>query len=133
MNNPHLRDVLIGEQDDGYLIRLFAAPDSADEDRTWVDFQVIQVFGESLFAGAMHPVKDIEDAVVLAEGFVKWDGCTQFTVDAHIDHKRELDAMFNAIGEARRLASEVLDGWDEDSEPTRPSLEPSDPRDPSAT
>ena len=41
------------------------------------------------------------EADYVASGFVKWDGCTQFTVDAHVDARSGLDVLLAAIVRAR--------------------------------
>lgn len=95
----------------GYVIRW-----AFEETPThWVDFAVFSVVGcdES---GPMYPspgamssmdtVSDIEEAAPTVEGFVKWDGCTQFSFpDAvHIDSRDDMDSLFEAIQYARQVA-----------------------------
>jgi hypothetical protein len=86
-----------------------------DGDISWVDFELFEVTGVPHPAGTPAEyqrrdsdhgpdlVRDLDEAESTAEGFVKWDGCTQFEVGAvHVDSKRQLDRLLAAIGEARR-------------------------------
>lgn len=78
----------------GYTIKLFG--DANDGRLTWVDFQVIEL-------------REPTDHLVVAEGFLKWDGCTQFRSDhVHVDDVVELEQFLAAIREARRLAAEAI-------------------------
>lgn len=55
------------------------------------------------------PVYTMDDAELIAVGFVKWDGCTQFHMShVHVDGRAELDAMFAAICKARELAAGAM-------------------------
>lgn len=96
----------------------------------WVDFELFEV------TGVPHPegqpaeyqrrgadtspdlVRDLNEAESTAEGFVKWDGCTQFEIGAvHVDSKRQLDRLLAAIGEARRRCALAMGStYDQPSE-----------------
>jgi hypothetical protein len=84
----------------------------------WVDFAIFEVETvfedgsrryESLSTGAEASM--VADAVPVATGFVKWDGCTQwsFPHGAHADSRAELECLHAAVAAARRVAiSEIL-------------------------
>ena len=42
------------------------------------------------------------------DGFVKWDGCTQFTVDFHGDSRQDLEALTSALMHARLLSAQLM-------------------------
>ncbi len=95
----------------GYVIR-WAYEDSPTH---WVDFAVFDVVGCTddgpcyLLPGwgsTMDSTQDIEQAGPMVEGFVKWDGCTQFSFPdgVHIDSLDDMADLFAAIEHARRVA-----------------------------
>jgi hypothetical protein len=105
-----------------FTLCLYWKPAGPDDPRVyWVDFELFEVHG------VPHPegkpaeyqrrdsdhgpdlVRDLDEAEVTAQGFVKWDGCTQFDVTSvHVDSKRQLERLFEAIGEARRRCAAVM-------------------------
>lgn len=125
ISKTHRRDVVLGElfkTEGEYHVRLFA--DANEEGRThWVDFQIFEVIGydsdgekRKFFnrkdaQSLPDPVYSYDEAEVVAEGFVKWDGCTQFDVGSvHVDSKEQLRALFVAIEKARELAADEMPG-----------------------
>lgn len=76
----------------------------------WVDFEIVAhaPTDGSLYLGETHPVADIEEAEVLAEGSVKSDGCMELRTDAHTCRADMLDALLAAIREARKLAAKAM-------------------------
>lgn len=78
-----------------------------------MDFEIVAVDGFDTKSSAKHywragstsnrdSTTDPNEAAAECEGFVKWDGCTQFTVDAHVDSKESLWKLLAAIESARR-------------------------------
>lgn len=59
----------------------------------WIDFEI-------------HRIGDSDPVVV--SGFAKWDGCTQFHADVHIDAAHELEQLCAAIVMARRHAADLM-------------------------
>lgn len=109
------RTIVLGDWNkdgDEHHVLLYA--DEQNGKIIWVDFKVFHVAGsnidgtEKLLAGENHPVKSYDLAEPDAEGFVKWDGCTQFAVDGHVDNRQELTSMFAAIERARSAAAELM-------------------------
>lgn len=92
----------------------------------WVDFELFECTSyptdnpdawEFERKGAMEgwdTTPNLDEAQPVAEGFVKWDGCTQFDVaSVHVDSKHGLLNLFHGIGEARRLCAEAMgDAYD---------------------
>lgn len=88
----------------------------------WIDFEVYDVEGYEIGREAERVFQkkgetsnfpgttNLDEAEPVAHGFVKWDGCTQFNMDVHIDHVKHLEGLFNAVLEARRLAAEAMPG-----------------------
>jgi len=114
-----------------YTLCLYWKPASPDDDRVyWVDFELFEVIGlphpegkpaEYQRRGSHSSpdlVRDLDAAESAAQGFVKWDGCTQFEISAvHVDSKRQLDRLLAAIGEARRRCALAMGGnYDKPSE-----------------
>lgn len=99
-----------------FTLCLYWKPAESDDPRVyWVDFELFEVHGVPYperkpaeyqrrdSNNGPDLVRDLDEAESAAEGFVKWDGCTQFEVSAvHVDSKRGLDRLLTAIGEARR-------------------------------
>jgi hypothetical protein len=97
---------------------------------SWVDFELFEVHGVPLpdekpaeyqrRGSDMGPdlTRDLDEAESTAQGFVKWDGCTQFEVSAvHVDSKDQLDRLLAAIAEARRRCALAMGGnYDSPSE-----------------
>lgn len=118
ISNKHLRDVILGNFDDGedeFHIRLFGEDKQHNGRIMWVDFQVFSVAGCN--AGDRRRVfqraddgftHDYAEAEPVCNGFVKWDGCTQFEVDGHVDDRDSLVQLLRAIEEARRLAAAAM-------------------------
>jgi len=110
----HLRDVKVTAEDHaGYLVRLYG--DAVNDNLTWVDFKIYAFASidadEPLFSGEMHPVPlDHAEVEVLAEGFVKWDGCTTIIADVHIDEESDLLLFNTALVETRRHARDLMGG-----------------------
>ena len=119
-----IKDVRFGDFNKGgseFLIRLF--PRFEQDEVMGVGFCVYQVVwidcenperSERAYTrmGAVDPldvVTDPAEAEIVARGFVKWDGCTQFDVeDVHVDSAALLRAFFDAILEARKLCAEMM-------------------------
>ena len=114
ISKTHLRDVKVTDEDyAGYLVRLYG--DAVNDNLTWVDFKIYAFASidadEPLFSGEMYPVPlDHAEVEVLAEGFVKWDGCTQFNADVHIDEESDLLLFNTALVETRRHARDLMGG-----------------------
>jgi hypothetical protein len=122
------REVRVGDfhnREDEYLIRLWSDVRDDNGQRMWVDFAIYEVIGcesggkrrkfynRKDSVTSPNPVYDPEEAESAVEGFVKWDGCTQFTADIHVDCKRHLDALLEMIGLAREGAAEIMgSAWD---------------------
>jgi hypothetical protein len=84
----------------------------------WVDFELFEVTSyevadpskllyELRDAVSSHDLTaDLDEAGPAADGFVKWDGCTQFNVaSVHVDSRKGLENLFHGIAEARRLCA----------------------------
>lgn len=125
ISKTHRLDHHIGSFVDGQdelVIRLWADDHKDGGGIYWVDWEVIEVAGEEHVSGGVPQVRyqrrgatngldwtDIlDDAEPVAEGMTKWDGCTQFTTDIHVDSRHHLDSIFGAIQEARRLAASLM-------------------------
>lgn len=107
-----------------YTLRLYWTP--WDDGRIgWVDFELFEVTSfepddpTKLFyerkgaTSSMDLVDNLDEAETAADGFVKWDGCTQFEVSSvHIDHRKSLEGLHHAIAEARRLCAAAMPGSD---------------------
>jgi hypothetical protein len=107
-----------------FTLRLYWSP--WDDGRVgWVDFELFQVVGiDHPFTGklsyerrgatsSMDQVENLDEAQPAADGFVKWDGCTQFDVaSVHIDNRVGLEDLLHAIAEARRLCALAMPGTD---------------------
>lgn len=128
ISKTHRRDVVLGDIyercSNEYHVRLFA--DANSEGRThWVDFQIFEIIGydsdgerRKFFNKRDSPhspdaVYSYDEAEIIAEGFVKWDGCTQFDIaSVHVDDREQLAALFAAISKARELAAEEMPGME---------------------
>lgn len=119
VSKTHRKDIYYPEKArGGYLIRLYA--DEWDGGSIgWVDFQVFGLVGEQSDGTFLYPrkdaissmdlVEDLAQAETEADGFVKWDGCTQFAVGhVHIDHVDQLDRLFESIKLARFEAAQLM-------------------------
>jgi hypothetical protein len=128
-SGPLQRTVTLDDYAAGsYVVRLYWG---ADPKVFWVDFEIYLVVARELapnhwgaragtVAGKpayhddkLHFVTDIEAACPVVNGFVKWDGCTQFNLGrsgglAHVDSRAELRAFTAAIDKARELAAEAM-------------------------
>lgn len=103
-------------------IRLWGDPNPTNGELYWIDFEVYTVEGyeigresERIFqkkgeTSNFPGTTDLDEAEPIAHGMVKWDGCTQFNMDVHIDSKSHLESLFAAVLEARRLAAEAMPG-----------------------
>lgn len=111
-----------------WTLRLYWKP--WDDGRVgWVDFELFEV---TALAGAANELEypqrgatrstdvtsSLDEAEPTAQGFLKWDGCTQFSVEpVHVDGRGELENLFHGISEARRLAAAAMPAtYDKDSE-----------------
>lgn len=95
----------------------------------WVDFELFEV---TALAGAANELEypqrgatrstdvtsSLDEAEPTAQGFLKWDGCTQFSVEpVHVDSRGDLENLFHGISEARRLAAVAMSAtYDRSSE-----------------
>lgn len=53
------------------------------------------------------------EADYVASGFVKWDGCEQWTADVHLDLAPDRRTFYAAVDRAHRYAAEIMgDMWD---------------------
>lgn len=103
----------------------FVAVLSCDEtDRVlWVNWALYSVANADgppdLFICDDGFTDDFEQASVAAEGFVKWDGCHEFTVeDYHGCSPKDLGTFLGAIAAAARAAAGLLTDSEHDwSEP----------------
>lgn len=122
--NPH-REGPLGS----FTLRLFWTLN--DEGVThWVDFELFEVashpaedptrleYERKGASSGMDTVESMDEAQPLADGFVKWDGCTQFNVaPVHVDSRRDLENLFHGISEARRLCAAAMpDTYDRSGE-----------------
>lgn len=111
----HRGDFVVGAMPTKSIVRLWSDENSNGE-LMWVDFAIVEVVSDAtattrgLYMSDPNPVENIDEADAVCSGFVKWDGCTQFKVDAHADHRNDLEHLFTAIGEARRFAAELMGG-----------------------
>jgi hypothetical protein len=111
------------DREDEFHIRIWG--DEHENGITWIDFEVFEVEGVDRFepaagtprlfqekgATSNYPgTSDLATAEPVAHGFVKWDGCTQFDMDAHVDGREQLEALFKAVCHARKLAAEAMPG-----------------------
>lgn len=108
---------------DGYAVR-WAHADPDEQGVLWVDFAIYEVIGQDLagrhlyrlpdWRGAMDNTTEIDAAGPLIDGFVKWDGCTQWhqSEGAHIDDLGGLRQLFAVIELARRVAAEMMPATD---------------------
>jgi hypothetical protein len=126
--NELVREVRFGDLhkgEDEILIRLWSDVREDNGERMWVDFAIYEVIGndhdgpnkkgrkfyqQKGASVSPMPVYDPEEAESLVEGFVKWDGCTQFTADIHVDSRDHLDIILSSIGRARQEAADVMAG-----------------------
>lgn len=90
---------------------------SPNSDSLCVQFEVVQVDGVTgdgkqvfTFDGRSHSTTDLAEAEACVTGFVKWDGCMEFTVDhcVHTCDAKQLDAVLLAIARARREAIRII-------------------------
>lgn len=99
----------------GYVVKLFWEPSETRVNGTpiWVDFEIVEIFGvvpeppgqKRLYSGENDPVSELGDAWPFINGFVKFDGCTQWWADcAHVDEAVDLDVLLGAIRLARHRA-----------------------------
>lgn len=100
------------------VIRLFVEP-YEDGRILRVDFLVVRVDGVAddgvrLFSkdGRGRSTQNIDEADAETDGFVRWDGCTQFQMDCHIDALTDLESALAAVAQARREAAKLLSHWD---------------------
>lgn len=127
ISKTHRRDVVIGDwaKDPAeFHVRIWA--DTWDDGQTgWVDFEIFEVIGHDgthenpgpkFFnkrdsRTSPNPAYSYDDAEVIAEGFVKFDGCTQFNMGhVHVDSREQLEMLFKAIEKARELAADEMPG-----------------------
>jgi hypothetical protein len=129
------REIRVGDfykHEDECLIRLWSDVRDDNGQRMWVDFAIYEVIGcesggerrkfynRKDSVTSHNPVYDPEEAESTVDGFVKWDGCTQFTANIHVDDKDSLDTLLEMIGRAREEAAEIMgDAWDAKHEYTR--------------
>lgn len=133
IQKTHRRTIVLGDfhkpGSDETHVRLFSEPNE-DGETYWVDFQIFEIVGcdhepyqapgRKFFnrkgaTSSPDPVYTYEEAQPIVDGFVKWDGCTQFEFPdgVHVDCKRHLEALFSAVGEARKAAAELMGPtWD---------------------
>lgn len=107
-----------------FTLCLYWNPTDDDDRVLWVDFELFEVTGigddgcilEYSRRGAdtlPDFVSSLAEAESAAEGFVKWDGCTQFTVgDVHVDSRAGLLQLLNAIETAREECAMAMPGSD---------------------
>ena len=106
---------------DTFTIR-WARAENDDGKCRWVDFAIYQVTMVEEDGRPLHPIPnapsnmevtdDIDKAGPLVEGFVKWDGCTQWSMPdgGHVDGRRAYEAFLDALDEARHVAlTEIID------------------------
>lgn len=107
-----------------FTLRLYWSP-LEDGRVLWVDFELFEVIsldspntGKLYYerrgaTSGMDMVDDLDEAGPVADGFVKWDGCTQFEIaQVHVDHRKDLEDLFHGIAEARRLCAQAMPGSD---------------------
>lgn len=156
-SGPLQRTIRIGKIEDNgctlqtFVARLYWKPH--DGKVLWIDFDLYQPTEQTMQDGRcteerfLRPgaiqsdetTANLDDAEAIAAGFVKWDGCTQFDVaDIHVDHRAELERIFNAILETRKLCAKemaadsmLVEEYDED-EPVRPTPQALKPQPPPA-
>lgn len=126
ISKTHRRDVIVGNWPNDpseFHIRIWA--DTKENDETyWVDFEIFEVIGHDgsrenpgrkFFnkkdsMTSPNPVYEYDEAESIVEGFVKFDGCTQYDMNVHIDSREQMDFLFTAISKARQLAAEEMPG-----------------------
>lgn len=94
-----------------------------DGEVRWVDFELFEVIGTDGDGGGprlyhrrgsdhgMDMTADLNEAESVAEGFIKGDGCTQFTVSAvHVDHRQDLENLLRAFARVRYECALAMDG-----------------------
>lgn len=134
VSKTHRRDVVLGDfekRGHEHHVRLYADK-NADDETHWVDFKIYEVIGYDSETKQRHFHRDgsnngadgttsYDEADTAAEGFVKWDGCTQFgMIPIHADDKYDLIALFAAVLKARELAAEEMPGKEIQQEYVRP-------------
>lgn len=72
----------------------------------WIDWKLVEIFGidtenTHLFrlddAIGSTPIEEINKAEADAEGFCKWDGCSELKVDVHVCSPRDLFKLLDAL------------------------------------
>lgn len=117
----HALDHRIGNFEHGdaeMVIRLWADPHKDNGKIMWVDWALfeplcvaaggVREYTRRDAGNSLDTVTDMDEAAPIAEGMVKWDGCTQFNADIHIDSVGHLDDILDAIKTARRLAAGLM-------------------------
>jgi hypothetical protein len=80
----------------------------------WVDFEIVEapeVNGERRYRSRKDGTysTDPEDSERIINGFVKWDGCTQWWAEcAHVDDESGQDALLAAVRIARAEAIDAM-------------------------
>jgi len=115
----HRSDHFLGNPNEihTYVVRLYADEWSNGEIGI-VDFKIHQIAGltaekdgQALYlTNDSHMTENLDEAEAIVGGTVKWDGCTQFHADVHVDHRSDLEGLCKAILEARKLAAKTMTG-----------------------
>lgn len=97
----------------------------------WLDFEIYKLLGSAEANDgeraynrkgsdySPNPVYDLDEAQIEIKGFMKWDGCCQFTLEdppAHLDSRHSLKAWLDVIdgvtAEAARRTGAIHEGWE---------------------
>lgn len=110
----------------GYLVCLAWNPDLGPNDMpSWVDFALYEEvtksdngvpgYQVSDDSGYLETTENYEEALPVAQGFMKWDGCTQFSIEPlHYDDHRDIAKLFDTILQVRRECARITGNDAED-------------------
>lgn len=107
LSDPHRRDVIMGQRDDEYLIRLFATA-QPDGQVKLVRYRLVriartEVDGRRVLVRDDHePTFSPDEAAVIASGSVRFDGVTTLHVEAVVDSKEAVWRLLAAVEHGRR-------------------------------
>lgn len=102
-----------------WVIRLYGDDDHGGK-IGWVDFIIIHVaacneahtikyYNKNVGDGPQDMTEKPDEAVIDCSGFVKWDGCTQFSIEhIHIDDRSNFELFVTALLLARELAASIM-------------------------
>ena len=107
--------------DGDYLLRMFWDDGLIEVEVTSVDFEIYEIVMLADNSGFEYHVKgadssseftpNIEEAQIMINGFIKWDGCMQFYLrdePLHVDEDIQLDQLLATLKSAREEAKEIM-------------------------